>query len=120
MSFRDSKHRQHGAWASNGNIAVYIFVLLFVSWLGFQIWARLGGQPSPPMLDDWVMAALGVAVAGKSVERNQMEAKQREDQKETKERVWDLEELARLSRPDVAERKLKPPASTTEEEESGV
>lgn len=115
MSFRDSRHRNPGGWASNGQIAVYIFAALFVVWIGFQVWARMpGGQPAPAGLDPMVMAALGVAVAGKSVERGAEDKKQREDVQEvkadsedTKERVLDLEQLAIQKHPD-AERKLKP------------
>lgn len=52
-----------------------------------------------------VMAALGVAVAGKSVERGQQEQKQKVEVEDTKERVLDLEQLAILKHPD-AENKL--------------
>lgn len=69
MRFRDHSSRQHGAILSNGNISVYIFAVLFTAWLGFQVWARYGGGTPPAGLDPMVMAALGVAVAGKSVER---------------------------------------------------
>lgn len=59
------------SWASNANIAVYIFAVLFSTWIAFQVWDRVGGEPSPPALDAMVMAALGVAITakGKEVER---------------------------------------------------
>lgn len=62
---------RQGTWASNSNIAVFIFGVLFTVWLGFQVWERLpGGQPSPSSLDPMVMTALGVAITSKTVEGN--------------------------------------------------
>lgn len=64
--------QRRDTWASNGNIAVYIFFTLFTAWMLFQVWARLpGGQPAPVGLDPMVMAALGVAITAKSVEKRQ-------------------------------------------------
>ena len=61
------------SWASNGNISVYIFFLLFAAWMFFQVWSRLGDVPPPVALDPMVMAALGVAITTKSVERKAKE-----------------------------------------------
>jgi hypothetical protein len=73
------KGHRRNSWASNGNISVYIFCLLFAVWLGFQIWSRLpGGPPPPPGLDPMVMAALGVAVTSKSVEKRAADDSYRE------------------------------------------
>lgn len=84
------------SWASNGNIAVYIFCALFIAWLGFQIWARLpGGMPPPAGLDPMVMAALGVAVTAKSVERRQAEEDRQEEQRKLKAKVEKLERRER-------------------------
>lgn len=87
MPLRDSRHRQAGGWASNPNVAVYIFVGLFIAWLGFQIWAGMGGPHPPATLDPMVMAALGVAISAKSVERKQQET-------ELKDRVTQSEDNA--------------------------
>ena len=78
------KGRRSESWASNTNISVYIFGVLFAAWLGFQIWSRFGGGPPPVGLDPMVMAALGVAVTSKSVEKRQQErdVKNRVDQLE--------------------------------------
>lgn len=81
------------SWASNGNIAVYIFGVLFIAWLGFQIWARMPGGPPPPTgLDPMIMAALGVAVTTKSVERRQAEDDKEHEQDDLKEQVKQLKE----------------------------
>lgn len=56
------------SWASNPNLAVYVFAALFTVWLGFQIWARIGGQPAPTELGPMVMSVLAVAITVKSAE----------------------------------------------------
>lgn len=68
-------------WASNGNIAVYIFAVLFTTWVIFQAWDRLGGDPSPVALDAMVMAALGVAITakGKEVDKKKEDRSNGED-----------------------------------------
>lgn len=79
------------SWASNGNIAVYIFAVLFTAWLGFQIWARLPGGPLPPTgLEPMVMAALGVAITTKSVERRQVEDDRQKEHDDLREQVREL------------------------------
>lgn len=91
--------RRRSSWASNGNIAVYIFCALFVVWLGFQIWARIpGGIPAPTGLDPMVMAALGVAVTAKSVERRQADEDNQREQLELKKKVERLERAKRLEK----------------------
>jgi hypothetical protein len=109
------KGRRHKSWAKNGNVAVTIFFLLFSVWVFFQVWQRLGGGAAPVGLDPMVMAALGVAITTKSVEKKAEETEMKADQKELKDkfidaagRIWDLEELARLAHPEVAEKKLEP------------
>lgn len=114
------KGERHKSWASNGNVAVYIFSILFTVWVAFQVWSRFGGGPPPTGLDPMVMAALGVAVTTKSVEKKAEERDVKSDVAETKERVWDLEELARKSHPDVAAEKIKPPPEPTEGGEVNV
>lgn len=71
MTHRRGEPDPKKSWVSNANIAVYIFAVLFVTWISFQVWDRVGGEPSPPALDAMVMAALGVAITakGKEVER---------------------------------------------------
>lgn len=79
------KGRREDSWASNPNLAVYVFAVLFLIWLGFQIWARIPGGPPPPTgLDPMVMTALGIAITSKSVEK-------RAQDKELKEKVEKLE-----------------------------
>lgn len=91
--------QRKASWASNGNIAVYIFAALFIAWLGFQIWARLpGGMPPPTGLDPMVMAALGVAVTAKSVERRQAEEDNQREQRELKRKVERLERQKRADK----------------------
>lgn len=89
-------HRR-GTWLSNSNISVYIFGVLFITWLAFQIWSRYGGGPPPVGLDPMVMAALGVAVTTKSAERKDIAA-------ETSRRVDRLERFAKDSHPEAAGR----------------
>lgn len=89
------KGKRHESWASNGNVSVYIFFLLFISWLVFQVWARFGGGPPPTGLDPMVMAALGVAITSKSVEKKQQDRAQAE-------RINDLEKLAKKTHPESA------------------
>lgn len=71
------KEPRRQSWASNANIAVYLFAVLFTAWMAFQVWDRLGGEPSPQALDAMVMAALGVAITakGKEVERKKEDEK---------------------------------------------
>lgn len=75
------KEPRRQSWASNANIAVYIFAVLFSTWVAFQVWDRLGGGPSPQALDAMVMAALGVAITakGKEVERKKEEKESGDD-----------------------------------------
>ena len=74
------KGERKDSWASNPNIAVYIFVVLFTVWLGFEIWARVpGGPEAPTELGPMVMAALGVAITVKSSERAQFDNKAQRD-----------------------------------------
>ena len=66
------------SWASNPNIAVYIFAVLFAVWIGFQVWARLPNGPSPPTeLGPMVMAALGVAITVREQSRRNDKADER-------------------------------------------
>lgn len=94
------------SWASNGNIAVYIFTVLFVAWLGFQIWARLPNGPAAPTgLDPMVMAALGVAVTTKSVERRQTEDDRYQKTEDLEKKIEKLEEQAKNKDKDSGESK---------------
>lgn len=56
------------SWASNPNVAIGVFAMLFSAWLGFQIWSGMGGPPPPDQLGSWVMAALGIAISTKTME----------------------------------------------------
>jgi hypothetical protein len=68
------KGERKDSWASNPNLAVYIFAILFVVWLAFQIWARIpGGPPPPDELAPMVMSSLAVAITVKSHERRQQQ-----------------------------------------------
>lgn len=89
--------KRHRSWASNGNVSVYIFTMLFAAWMIFQIWARFGGGPPPVGLDPMVMAALGVAITTKSVEAKKQNI-------EDKDRFNKLETLARETHPETANR----------------
>lgn len=89
------KGERKDSWASNPNIAVYIFCALFTVWLGFHIWAGIpGGPPAPQGLDPMVMAALGVAISAKSAERKQQETT-------LKDKVDALEDVAAQKHPDA-------------------
>jgi hypothetical protein len=91
------KGERKDSWASNPNLAVYVFVVLFIVWLAFQIWARLPNGPPPPTgLDPMVMAALGVAITAKSHERRAREDEIQRD-------VEKLKEVAKEKHPDKAE-----------------
>lgn len=115
--------RRH-SWASNGNISVYIFGALFIVWLAFQIWARLPDGPPPPTgLDPMVMAALGVAVTSKSVEKRAneeaSEASIRNRQSDTEDKVQALEEVAAEEHPErVKKRPESKPKSGGDDESS--
>ena len=50
--------KRSDSWASNPNVAIGVFGLLFTAWLGFQIWSGMGGPNPPDQLGSWVMAAL--------------------------------------------------------------
>lgn len=56
------------SWASNPNVAIGVFAMLFSAWLGFQIWSGMGGPTPPDQLGSWVMAALGIAISTKTME----------------------------------------------------
>lgn len=101
--------RRH-SWASNGNISVYIFGALFIVWLAFQIWARLPDGPPPPTgLDPMVMAALGVAVTSKSVEK-------RANDEATEAKIQALEEVAAEEHPERV--KKRPAQRSGDDDES--
>lgn len=103
------KGHRRNSWASNGNISVYLFAVLFVCWLAFQIWARLPSGPPPPTgLDPMVMAALGVAVTSKSVEKRQQEVQLKQEQTVIKQDVEKLKEVAVDAHPEAA-KKLEEP-----------
>lgn len=114
--FRSHRHRQHGGIFSNGQIAVYIFFVLFSVWLGFQVWSRYGGGPPPTGLDPMVMAALGVAVAGKSVERGEQDKAVREDVNRLKEVAEEAhpESVTKLERPHTGAAPRKAPRKTAQ------
>lgn len=98
--------QRHESWASNGNVAVYIFMLLFIVWVAFQIWARLPGGPPPPTgLDPMVMAALGVAVTTKSVEKRAAED-------DLKDKIKALEDVAKEVKPEEVAKRSPPLEST--------
>lgn len=101
---------RHRSWAKNGNVAVTIFFVLFGCWMGFQVWARYGGGTPPVGLDPMVMAALGVAITTKSVEKKAEEREVHKTVVDVQGRVWDLEELARRQHPEDAD-KLPPTPS---------
>lgn len=119
------KGPRRNSWASNGNISVYIFGALFIVWLAFQIWARLPGGPPPPTgLDPMVMAALGVAVTSKSVEKRAadeaQEASIRDRQSQAEVKLQALEDVAAEEHPDRIKKrpapKKKQPKSEVDDE----
>jgi len=55
-----------------------------------------------------VMAALGVAISAKSVEKKQQDKETQQEVKQVKEDLWDLREFARKTHPDEAQGKLPP------------
>jgi hypothetical protein len=78
------KGNRKDSWASNPNLAVYVFATLFTVWLGFQIWARIGGQPAPTELGPMVMSVLAVAITVKSAESRQQSDEMKRDLEELK------------------------------------
>jgi hypothetical protein len=100
---RYKHHRRTGGTISNANIAIYLFAILFSVWLVFQVWARFGGGTPPAGLDPMVMAALGVAVAGKSVERSNRESDVDEQLENQRQEIEKLRKLANEAHPDLAE-----------------
>lgn len=109
--------------ATNANVAVSIFFLLFIVWVAFQVWSRLGGGAPPVGLDPMVMAALGVAITTKSVEKKAEDQQTKQAVSETKQtvsdqgdRLWDLEEMARDAHPAKAAKRLPPPTPKPSEE----
>lgn len=115
MAARRRSNRKE-SWASNPNLAVYVFFVLFAAWLLFQIWSRFPGGPPPPQgLDPMVMAALGVAISAKSVERKQQETeskaeqvKQGEEQAKQGKKIKALEEVAKESHPEIVAEHTSP------------
>lgn len=96
------KGERKDSWASNPNLVVYIFGVLFVTWLGFHIWANLGGPPAPDeALDPMVMTALGVAIQVKSSERNRRT-------EELVDKVKALEDVAAKEHPEEAAQHAPP------------
>jgi high-affinity Fe2+/Pb2+ permease len=103
VSFRGS--RQQGGWASNPNLTVYVFAVLFVVWVAFQVWAGLGGPPAPVQLNSMVTGAFGVAITAKSIEKHEDTKVQRDKTTVLERKVEALTDLAAQAHPDeTAER----------------
>lgn len=117
IPWRSRRDRQ-STHATNANVAVSIFFLLFIVWVAFQVWSRLGGGAPPVGLDPMVMAALGVAITTKSVEKKADEQQAKQTVSDQGDRIWDLEEMARDAHPAKAAKRLPPPTPKPSEEET--
>lgn len=103
------KSDREGSWASDPNLAVYLFVVIGIVWLAFQIWARLPhGPPPPSQLDPILLGAFGFAISAKSVEKKQQDNQMKDRQTATESKISALEDVATEAHPDIAAEHIPP------------
>ena len=108
------KTNRLGNWNSNGRLSIYLFLLVFGTYIVLDIVSIAVKGPAPDGLIPIVTAAFGFAVTMNSADRRTEErAKERrtqaiEDRSEaTEHRADDLEDYAVEANPDIAQRTIK-------------